>query len=419
MAIKYPSNLEYLGARPNFTRDSFKTRQEADDALAAGWIDQGHLSYIFETGRTYRAVPDPGNPGSLMWSDFLGDLSTELTGNLSGALGKLGALEKRVGAVESELVGTPGKGMDPETRLDQVWSWFDRETHRPDLSVRIQAPRSGRRETGIRGTAVFEWTWADRVGATGVWVDPGTGTRVFKDLPGTPDQGTTTVEFPGPIVLGENPITLKAGFSGGGPETSHTITPMTPSRRIEWSVQPAGWGPASDVRTLTVRFIGTGLPEYTGSSDQLTGPDGLIQAVGTPGDLGLDRKVTTQIRGLGPMPGPWTWGGEGKGIQATPTGPRHWFCLGRIGIDGLTWTSWDTGPGELPWHEYLPGSRGTILSVDPGIQAKSAQVRSSAGSPWTPITGFRETGTSVINGIKYYYLSNPNIGAGRFQFRFV
>lgn len=68
MPIISPSNIEYLGSKPNFTRDAFDTIAEMQAALEAGYIDEGHLSYCRADGKHYKATKT--DLGSLEWKVF-------------------------------------------------------------------------------------------------------------------------------------------------------------------------------------------------------------------------------------------------------------------------------------------------------------------------------------------------------------
>ena len=76
MPLSTPSNLEYLGPKPNFTRDTYDTLEAMQAALNSGHIDEGHQTYCTETGITYRAVR---GPQGLIWEDTVGDLQRDLT----------------------------------------------------------------------------------------------------------------------------------------------------------------------------------------------------------------------------------------------------------------------------------------------------------------------------------------------------
>ena len=56
MAFKLPSNLEYLGSKPNFSRDTFLTVSQMQEAISQGWIDEGHISYCKENGIRYHVA---------------------------------------------------------------------------------------------------------------------------------------------------------------------------------------------------------------------------------------------------------------------------------------------------------------------------------------------------------------------------
>jgi hypothetical protein len=66
--ISYPENISYLGNKPNFTRDAFDTFAEMQDALLAGYIDEGHLSYCKANGKHYKATKT--ELGGLEWKVF-------------------------------------------------------------------------------------------------------------------------------------------------------------------------------------------------------------------------------------------------------------------------------------------------------------------------------------------------------------
>ena len=76
--ISYPENVSYLGDQPNFTRDSFDTISEMQEALSKGYIDEGHLSYCKEDGKHYKATK---NGNTVEWKVFKPGGSNE------GALG--------------------------------------------------------------------------------------------------------------------------------------------------------------------------------------------------------------------------------------------------------------------------------------------------------------------------------------------
>jgi hypothetical protein len=75
------------------------------------------------------------------------------------------------------------------------------------------------------------------------------------------------------------------------------------------------------------------------------------------------------------------------------------------------------GPTTIPEYNYTAGSTGLYLSPY-DIRGLSVKSLASGSDTWVTITGFSESGTISYAGKTYYYLMNPNIGAGRFQFKF-
>jgi hypothetical protein len=67
--ISYPESISYLGNKPNFTRDTFDTLEEMREALEAGYIDEGHLSYCKANGKHYKATKIEGTD-DIEWKVF-------------------------------------------------------------------------------------------------------------------------------------------------------------------------------------------------------------------------------------------------------------------------------------------------------------------------------------------------------------
>ena len=108
--IGYPESISYLGSGPNFTRDSFDTRADMEEALAAGYMDEGHLSYCRADGKHYKVTKTPG--GTLKWVVFKGSGSS---GGSAGGIGvwKPGQIrEMDPGDVPSDYLVIPDNSLE-------------------------------------------------------------------------------------------------------------------------------------------------------------------------------------------------------------------------------------------------------------------------------------------------------------------
>jgi hypothetical protein len=437
MPLSTPSNLEYLGPKPNFTRDTYDTLEAMQEALDSGHIDEGHQTYCTETGITYRAVK--GTTG-LVWEDTVGNLQRELTqkilDNEKVASEALWDLNSRLSKVESEITDDESGGMGPETRLDQVYDWFDAQTHIPVLTSQITKSSEGNLRQGTTHiyNAEFTWDWANREpGVTGFSVSVGseTYTKTFTEASKDPKMAGGTYVWPLTVTLGSSATTLKASFYNTDVQgkSQTTVTPLTPTYTWSLTGLPGTWEDWNLNASYTLRMTVTGKNLATSSEgDRIYGTTAQL---GTVSGITDSNQVFTENVTVRPTMAPpleWSWKSSTGTVRSSKSyTPYPSFYLGspqkNAGVASLTRYNGGyqaylgSGPTTIPEYYYSAGSTGLYLSPY-DIRGLSVKSLASGSDTWVTITGFSESGTISYAGKTYYYLMNPNIGAGRFQFKF-
>jgi hypothetical protein len=441
MPLSTPSNLEYLGPKPNFTRDTYDTLEAMQEALDSGHIDEGHQTYCTETGITYRAVK--GTTG-LVWEDTVGNLQRDLTqkilDNEKVASEALWDLNSRLSKVESEIIDDESEGMGPETRLDQVYNWFDAQTHIPVLTSQITKSSEGNLRQGTTHiyNAEFTWDWANREpGVTGVsiTVNGSTTTKTFAEINKDPNVSGGTYTWSIPVSLGDSNITLGASFYNTRVQgtSSLTVQPLTPS--YTWSVTglPGSWESYNLSKTYTLSMTVTGKNlAASQDGDKIYKSDGTILKTitgVTDSDVTATETKTISLTSVGQLI--WSWkSSDGNTTRGNKTySPRPSFFIvssttgdtvsgavsHALGISKQAYLS--SGPTETPVIEFPANCTGIYISP---YDVRSLKVKSqkSGETTWTTNSSWTYKGTYTYNGVTYYYIGNQGIGAGNFKFKF-
>ena len=450
MAFKLPSNLEYLGSKPNFSRDTFLTVSQMQEAISQGWIDEGHISYCKENGITYRAIKDPENQERLIWSDLIGEVKDDIEKiiiqNEFVTSEALTDLNSRLSKVESEITDTEGPGMGDNTRLDQVYEWFDIQTHIPVLNSTITKVSSGNLRRGTQHTyqATFTWDWANREpGVTGVSTTVnGTKTnRTFVEINKDPFVQGGTYTWDIPLTLSSSNITLGASFYNTDTQgtSSLTVTPLTPL--YTWSITglPSSWEAFNSGATYTLTMTVTGKNlAVSQEGDEIYKSDGtVLKTVTGITDSNVTASETKSI-GLGDVGQlSWSWkSSDGTVTRSNKSfSPKPSFFLvssttgdtvsgaisHALGVSKQIYLTPDpggtSGPTEIPAIEFPANCTGIYLSP---YDVRSLKVKSqkSGETTWTTNSSWTYTGTYTYNGVTYYYIGNQGIGAGNFKFKF-
>ena len=444
MPIISPSNLEYLGSKPNFTRDTYDTLAKMQAALEDGHIDVGHQTYCIETGITYKAVPNPS--GGLMWEDTIGDLREDLTQKILDdervTSEAFWDLNERVQKTETELFGD-GDGSSEDTKLGQVWKWYDEQTHLPVFETSWAKKTSGnlRQGTTKTYTANFSWDWANRAGSNGVMTKVGSAdwtTKTFEELgkSGAVKGGSVSIDVP--VTLGTSAVTLSAKFDNGQAQSDITVTPLSPSRTWSATGLPETWVTLSPtgIYQLTIKVVGANLPESS-VGDRIIGSSGnILKTLSSVDDSNVVASETINVTVGTSRTYTLSWKKRAGTIidsysyTATPCfivisgqtnawdGTAQTFPSFFINSRG-GYQSWSkSGPTTLPQIEFTAGSTLVYLSQT-DIRGLGAKSLARGSDTWATITGFSKSGTVEYLGKTYYYLMNPNIGAGIFSFKFV
>ena len=441
MPIISPSNIEYLGSKPNFTRDTYNTLEAMQAALDSGHIDEGHQTYCVETGITYRAVR---SQQGLVWEDTVGDLQRDLTqkiiDNERVASEALWDLNSRLSKVESEITDDGSNGMGPNTRLDQVYEWFDAQTHIPVLTSQITKSSTGNLRQGTSHTynAVFTWDWANREsGVTGISITNNgtTTTKTFAEIGKDPGISGGTYVWSIPVILGNSNITLGASFYNTNAQgtSSLTIQPLTPS--YTWSITglPGSWESYNSSKTYTLSMTVTGKNlAASQEGDKIYKSDGTVLKTVTgitDSNVTATETKTISLTSVGQLS--WLWKSEDGNITrgSKTYSPRPSFFLvssttgdtvagaisHALSVSKQVYLS--SGPTEIPAIEFPANCTGIYLSP---YDVRSLKVKSqkSGETTWTTNSSWTYKGTYTYNGVTYYYIGNQGIGAGNFKFKF-
>ncbi len=439
MPIFSPSNIEYLGSKPNFTRDTYDTLEAMQAALEAGYIDEGHLTYCRETGITYRAVRVNDD---LIWEDTIGDLQKDLTEKIledeKVTSEALWDLNTRMEHVEKDLSGDIIGGIG--YRLEKVWDMY---THKVATSFWSKTDTQKLRQgTTHIYTVTFEWTWDSRIGATGVMYKVGDDQwteKSFEEMGVTHDSETAAWSTDVEVPLGTEPVVLSSKFndsdSSGFAEI--TITPVEP--KITWLVSglPGSWVPLDLRKTepLTMEVTGSYLSEDALGNKILDSDGDILKTISEVSD---DDVVVTNVIDIDPsvvQPFTMSWQTDvGVTVDSYTYTPQPGFFV--ISSQENAWDGSDAGleafmrnstggyqtwiksaTTDIPETEYTAGSTAAYISQF-DIRNLVAKSMPQGSDTWTTISGFSESGTITYLGKTYYYRLNPNIGAGIFSFKF-
>ena len=438
MAIIYPSNIEYLGNNPNFTRDSYNTKAEMDAAIVNNHIDEGHLSYCKEDGKTYKAVlTDNG----LVWSDFIGEFKISLEATVNNTIsGWVSDLNGKIDTLEKEFLSMD-QGLDQQTRLDEIYNWYFAQTHVPEFQSYFLKTSSGNLRKGTTHTykCIFSWSWANRSNITGISLDT-TGiykTKLFSELGLEAAQDNGSYEWEFSIPIPNSSTTIRSCFY---PTTtlgssSLTITPLEESRTITFSGLSTTWSDyynLSSTVKITTTIRGANL-STSSVGEQIVNTNGsVLRTINSVSDDPIEVTEMTQMTVGQPITLSYSWVTVSGTVLVTKSySPKPSFILvsssenaWNKSVESINTTFSDghqsfvtDGNITTPPRTFTAGS--TMLILSPyNISEKKVQSKAAGSDTWTTITGFSEKGSISYLGTTYYYRMNPNIGAGTFQFKF-
>lgn len=425
MAYKLPSNIEYLGQKPNFTRDSYPTLASMTEALEQGHIDPGHLSYCQESGVTYKAVLDPVT-GGLIWKDILGDLQREYLGiiedsekvaaeafwDLNTRLKNVeGSIAELSGSVQGLIAGggggsTPGGGSSTEVAFG---------------TCVIDGPdQAGLRGSEFTWTITWTWTHATGTGLTGLTY--GSETVLLGDL-GLSDTDTGTWTVTG---TGTWPETVSAGWFGttAFQGASREFTAIPEVRTMTVSGLPGPWEYLeTDPWTTQVTMEATGSGLTIGET--VTGPAG--EVIGTVD--ATDSWSMTQdldITGIVVDPYVWRWSGETLTVD-----PGLTILMTRDpGSADYTNMSELLGQADSGFKSYTGTEVSEIIfpdlaytGVDEVWIISRLDIRTwrawtgSQDSTWDPDRSFVWSGLLRYQGKPFYYIKSTSLIAGTYQLK--
>ena len=427
MAYKLPSNIEYLGQKPNFTRDSYPTLTAMTEALEQGHIDPGHLSYCQESGVTYKAVLDPVT-GGLVWKDILGDLQREYLGIIEDSEKvaaeafwdlntRLKNVEKSITEISESIQGlidsggdgvVPGGGGSPSSQESTGTCVID-----------------GPGEPGLKGTEftwTITWTWthAASVGLTGLTY--GSETVLLSSL-GLTDTDTGTWTVTG---TGTWPETITAGWFGttAFQGVSREFTAIPEVRTMTVTGLPGLWDyleTDSWTTPVTMEAVGSGLT----IGETVTGPDGtVIGTVDTPDSWSITESF--DITGIVTDPYVWRWSGETLTVDPGLTilmtrdpGSADYTnmseLLGQADSGYKSYTGTDVSEIVFPELDYTGVDEVWIISrLD--IRAWRAWT-GSQDSTWDPDRSFVGSGLLRYQGKPFYYIKSTGLVRGTYQIK--
>lgn len=425
MAYKLPSNIEYLGQKPNFTRDSYPTLASMTEALEQGHIDPGHLSYCQESGVTYKAVLDPVT-GGLIWKDILGDLRGEYLRIIEDSEKvaaeafwdlntRLKSIEKSITELSESLNGlidggvTPGGGGSPSTEATSGTCVIDG----PD--------QAGQRGTEFTWTITWTWTHAAGTGLTGLTY--GSETVLLSSL-GLSDTDTGTWTITG---TGTWPETVSAGWFGttAFQGASREFTAIPEVREMTVTGLPGLWEYLLDTdpwtTPITMEAAGSGLT----LGETVVGPDGTV--VGTV-DVTDSWSVTDSLDITGIVVDPYVWRWSGETLTVDPgltilmtrdTGSADYTnmseLLGQADSGYKSYTGTEVSEIVFPDLAYTGVDEVWIISrLD--IRTWRAWT-GSQDSTWDPDRSFVWSGLLRYQGQPFYYIKSTGLVRGTYQLK--
>ena len=422
MAYKLPSNIEYLGQKPNFTRDSYPTLASMEEALALGHIDPGHLSYCQESGVTYKAVLDQST-GTMSWKDILGDIRSEYLGIIEDtekvAAEAFWDLDSRLKDIKESITELSA---DVQTLLD----WYNGESGPSDRPKMGTCVIDGPEQPGLRGseftwTITWTWTHAESSGLTGLTY--GDTTLLLSDL-GLQDTDTGTWAVTG---TGTYPETITAGWFGTTEFQGATreFVDIPEVRTMAVSGLPGFWDYLDTdpwTTPITMKASGSGLT----IGETITGGPG-NEVVGTV-DL-TDSWSTTQdfeITGITTDTYTWRWSGETLTVDpclavlmtrdpSSPAAPTMAGLLGQATSGFKSYTG--TGVSEIifPDMTYTGTEEVWIIS---GLDIRAWRAwTGDQDSAWDPDRKFVESGQLRYQGKPFYYIKSTSPLAGTYQIK--
>ena len=368
--------------------------------------------------------------GTIVGATSLDSADNIIWGRLEATREALRSVTNRVADIENEFLSTTD-GLDLPTRLDQVYSWFDEETHKPSYKITFERLTEGPIILGSTQTikTLFEWSWADRAELTGIKLD--NAVKSFASgLIGEASQANGSYEW---LINWEIPTvpqnasanisvaskTWAACFTKRAQDverTSYTLVSEPVVVNINIAITDSGWKVQPEDAGYSVTFNGSGLPTTWSSSiltvqqgstvvyNRIQGIEPNLEATysGT-----FDSSRSTTIRA--------SWAGKEETFHITPS---FWGVLetSTLGIpqnpEIAFLTSRET---ELPEHAYESGN--SVIYLSPHDLTGSRIF--FTGSPQEPpleITNEWQTGTISYRELQYNYLFFPNVGAGIFKF---
>lgn len=421
MAYKLPSNIEYLGQKPNFTRDSYPTLASMEEALALGHIDPGHLSYCQESGVTYKAVLDQST-GTMSWKDILGDIRSEYLGIIEDtekvAAEAFWDLDSRLKDIRESITELSA---DVQTLLD----WYNGESGPSDRPKMGTCVIDGPGQPGLHGseftwTITWTWTHAESSGLTGLTY--GDTTLLLSDL-GLQNTDTGTWAVTG---TGTYPETITAGWFGTtefqGATREFTAIPET--REMTVTGLPGLWEYLdSDPWTtpITMEARGSGLT----IGETVTGPGGtVVGTVDTPDSWSVTESF--DITGIVVDPYVWRWSGETLTVD-----PGLTILMTRDpGSADYTNMSELLGQADSGYKSYTGTEIGQIVfpelaytGIDEVWIISRLDIRSwrawtgSQDSTWDPDRSFVGSGLLRYQGKPFYYIKSTGLVRGTYQIK--
>jgi hypothetical protein len=420
-------------------------------------VDQKINDVLLEISRTSEELSESISSGFQRVSETLGTTSG-YTGTIPGATNFDDAdriLQSRISQTSQTLQGLSNRVSDLEreftsdsenldSRLDQIWNWYDSMTHPPmtTTSWTKKDTRKLRRGTQHTYTVTFEWSWANRVGATGFMYkvgDSGWTEMTFDDIgiSGTTEGNVWSMDVE--VSLGTSPIVLSSKFndpdSHGLAQT--TVTPVAPKRTWSVSGLPSSWVALNLTKTepLTLKVVGSYLSDAEiGNKIIGTGGD-ILKNIIEVNDSDVTVTDTVNINSSVVETMTMTWQtDQGQIVDSYSYTPQPGFFIisnetnawdgSALGLTSFitnaiggyqTWTK--AAASTIPETEYMAGSTAAYISQ---FDIRNLGVKSLAegSDTWTTISGFSQSGIVTYLGKTYYYRLNPNIGAGIFSFKF-
>ena len=363
-------------------------------------------------------------PGASSFDDadrILGSRITQTSQSLQG-------LSNRVSDIEKELL-SDSEGLNQVTRLDQVYTWYDDEAHKPAGSIEFieldpQAPMTAGSVHQI--LVSYHWSWADRAGWSGLVLGQEMlpfGTAGPANVADGNYNWSTTITIPE-----SGSISLSASFEGSDLDpVVYTLSPDPNIKNIEVIWPEAQWERVSGAsqHQYSIVFTGTGLPSFEQGNElsvsvgtskvfqgvQNSGPDFTATYHGT---LSLTNPPVSVVTSK--------WGSNTVVSDFRPTYLVILPKESEITTENLTGSSlqWVTYAQELstetPDITFQAGQTVVILSPYDLSDAIICSKSTGQGIVLEVTPDFSPKSTIEFRGSTYTYRAFREIGAGTFKF---